>query len=138
MGAWDVGPFGNDDAADWAWQFDEVDGLELLDETLDNVFEEANSDDYVEAPTGSEAVAPCEVIARMKGKGGERTVYSGSADKWIVSHGNSPKQELVTKAIKALDIVMSEKSELYQLWKDSEMFVDFQASIADLRQRMNS
>lgn len=138
MGAWGIGSFENDDAADWAWRFDEEDGLKLLDETLDSVFGEGSPNDYVEAPTGSEVVAACEVIARMKGKSTDRTIYGEAADKWIAAHGSQPKQELIAKANKALDIVLSDRSELYQLWQESESFVDWQASVADLRQRMNS
>ena len=51
MGTWDTSSFGNDDAADWSWQFDEVDGLQLLNNTLQAVIDEASSDGYIEAPT---------------------------------------------------------------------------------------
>lgn len=137
MGAWDTGSFGNDDAADWAWQFDEMEGLQLIDDTLEKVRDES-SNGYIEAPTGSEAIAACEVIARLKGFGSPPTAYSEAADKWVAAHPNKPSLEILAKANSALDLITSDNSELRELWEDSESYSEWEASIADLRKRMNS
>jgi Domain of unknown function (DUF4259) len=138
MGIWDTSSFGNDDAADWAWQFEEADGLQLIEETLDGVFEEESSDDFIESSTGCEAVAACEVIARMKGFGTPPTVYSEAADKWAAAHPIKPSEEMLAKADAALDLVMSEKSELCECWKESEFFEEWKTNVADLKKRLRS
>jgi hypothetical protein len=61
MGAWDAGPFDNDDAVDWAAEFDNADkaaGTERLRTAL-----QAASADYLEAPEGAVAVAAAQVVA---------------------------------------------------------------------------
>jgi hypothetical protein len=138
MGSWDTSSFGNDDAADWAWQFEEADGLQLIDETLENVFEEETSDGFIESPTGCEAIAACEVIARMKGFGTPSTAYSEAADNWVAAHPIEPSEELLAKASKALDVVMSDKSELCACWRESELFEEWKANVTDLQNRLNS
>jgi hypothetical protein len=56
MGAWGEGPFDNDDAGDWAHEFDGVDeatGVQVLTDALDL----GEAGDYLEAPEGTTAVA---------------------------------------------------------------------------------
>ena len=85
----------------------------------------------------SEAIAACEVVARLKGNFGERNVYSESVDSWVQAHAIQPSGDLILKANSALDAVLSDKSELRQLWEESESYSDWQASIDDLRRRLN-
>jgi hypothetical protein len=138
MGAWDASSFGNDDAADWAWQLEEAQDLHVVEDALDRVVDEATSDDFVEAPTGSEAIAACEVIARLKGNFGVRNAYSEVVDDWVAAHLIQPSDELLAKANNVLEIVTSSKSELCGLWTESDSFSEWQASMADLQRRMNS
>jgi hypothetical protein len=67
MGAWGVLAFDNDDAADWAYDFAEADDLSLVESAFDTV---AEAEDYLEAPEASNALAACEVLARLNGKAG--------------------------------------------------------------------
>ena len=138
MGTWDAGSFGNDDAADWVWQMEEAEDLHIVEEAFDRVVEELTGDNFVEAPTGSEAIAACEVIARLKGKFGERSTYSEGIDNWVAVHPMRPDDALLAKANRALDIVMSDQSELHELWKDTESFDQWQKNVSDLGQRMNA
>lgn len=119
MGAWDADPFGNDDAADWAAEF------ELLDRTaglqvLDAVFAAANQADYVEAPDGSIAVAAAQVVAwllvpDLVGA----SSYSATAVAWTQRCGGQPDQAMVDAARRALQRVQSDESELAELWNET-------------------
>jgi hypothetical protein len=139
MGAWDVGSFGNDDAADWVWQLEDAEDLTPVEEALERVFDEFKSDGYVESPTGSEAIAACEVIARLKGNFGIRDTYSETVDNWVTAHPFKPEAAMLEKANRAIDIITSEKqSELRDLFEESEQFAQWTSSVADLQKRMNS
>jgi len=62
MGAWGVLAFDNDEANDWAYDLVEADDLSLVESAFDMV---AAADDYLEAPDASNALAACEVLARL-------------------------------------------------------------------------
>jgi hypothetical protein len=65
MGAWDVGPFDNDDASDWALEFDGLDanaGLQVLNDAL----AVGECGEYIEAPAGTNAVAAAAVVTWMR------------------------------------------------------------------------
>lgn len=47
-GAWDTGPFANDDALDWVWELSESNDLSVIETTLKSA---ASSSGYLEAPT---------------------------------------------------------------------------------------
>ena len=55
MGSWGVDSFGNDDAADWAWQLDDSSDLTLVEATLERA--SVSVDTYLEAPAACEGVA---------------------------------------------------------------------------------
>src|SRR5258706_1655777 len=63
MGAWDVGSFDNDDAEDWAAEFEESPSMSSVIESL----ERAIASRYVEAPEGAIAIAAAEVVAAVAG-----------------------------------------------------------------------
>ena len=69
MDAWAEDSFGNDSAADWAGQFAESGrGLEAVAETLNVVMQEGP--DYSDSDFAVDAIAACEVIARLRGHWG--------------------------------------------------------------------
>jgi hypothetical protein len=138
MGAWDVGSFDNDYAADWAYSLEEGEDLKLVEDTFDRVFDEVTVDQLVEGPTGSEAIAACEVLARLKGAFGRRDAFSEAVDNWVIAHPIQPTNELLDKAARVLDVILSDKSELCNLWRETDKFAEWQASVADLQKRMNS
>ena len=67
-GAWDTGPFDNDDALDWVWELSESNDLAVIEATLESA---ANSSGYLEAPTASMAIAAAEVVAALRGNPGQ-------------------------------------------------------------------
>ncbi len=70
MGAWGVLAFDNDDANDWAYGLENISDLSLVESAFSQL--EA-ADNYLEAPAACEALAACEVIARLLGHTGYGT-----------------------------------------------------------------
>lgn len=116
MGAWSHEPFGNDDANDWAYGLDDANDLSLIESALDRALE---SEDYLEAPEASEAVAAVEVLAKLLGRGTQTDSYTEKVDEWVKSISAKPDAALVAKAMLTLERVLGEKSELRELWEES-------------------
>ena len=75
MGAWGVGSFENDDAADWVAGLDEI---SLAD--LTGILSQAADDPaYLEGPAASVAVAAGEVVAALNGGTPARPRMFGAA-----------------------------------------------------------
>ena len=68
MGAWGVGIYDNDDAADWVAELEDG-GLAVVSAALSTIVD----GDYVEAPEGARAVAAADVVARLRSGGGEES-----------------------------------------------------------------
>ncbi|MFZ3494757.1 DUF4259 domain-containing protein [Streptomyces sp. 5.8] len=114
MGTWDVGPFDNDTAADFCGDLDEAAAGEregIVRGTLTRVIDAAG---YLEAPESEEAVAAAALVAAQR-LGGE------PADP--IYGPEEPLSDLTglrDLALQALDRVMTEPSELMELWADSD------------------
>lgn len=119
MGAWGHGPFDNDDAADWASQFSELDGpagLAAIFEALHSVA----ADGYVEAPEGSAAVAAAQVVAHLVApESTSDTAYGSAALEWATRTGVTADATLIRAARSALDRVAADDSELAELWDEA-------------------
>lgn len=137
MGTWAVGPFGNDFAQDWAEDLQESKDLYFIEDTLTNVLR-AETTEYLEAPFGAEALAAVETLLRLYGRGAPADEDSASVDEWVESvlPKFKPRADLVDKARRALVLVLSDASELRELWEDSEHFQEWQASVKDMSARM--
>ncbi|MEV7394149.1 MULTISPECIES: DUF4259 domain-containing protein [unclassified Streptomyces] len=114
MGTWDVGPFDNDTAADFGGDLDEAAAGEregIVRAAFVCVIDTA---DYLEAPASDVAVAAAALVAAQC-PGGEPAdpVYG-------------PKEPLPDLtglrelALRALDRVMTEPSELLELWDEPD------------------
>nr|WP_314630066.1 DUF4259 domain-containing protein [uncultured Janthinobacterium sp.] len=134
MGTWALDAFGNDYAMDWAQDLHEYKTLELVETTLDNVIDSTEAE--LEAPFAAEALAALEVIARLQGKPGEPDPATAEVDEWVAACKKKVTPPLLDKARLAFERILAESSELRQLWQDSEHFADWQADVADLRQRV--
>ena len=134
MGTWALDAFGNDYAMDWAQDLHDYKTLELVETTLDNVIDSTQAE--LEAPFAAEALAALEVIARLLGRPGEDDPATAEVDEWVAACKKKVTPPLLDKARLAFDKIVAETSELRQLWQDSEHFADWQADVADLRQRV--
>lgn len=135
MGSWDVNSFGNDTACDWGYKQEEQEGLNLVESTLRNVVDTGN--EYLEAPVAEEAIAAAEVVARVKGNFGIRDSHSEAIDQWVAKHPVKPAPALVEMALKAIQRILTEPSELLELWKESDEFDNWKQSIEDLKSRVS-
>lgn len=138
MGTWATDAFGNDYAQDWAQDLQETSNLDAIEETLDTALE--NDGGELEAPFAAEALVAIEVVARLQGKGGPHNHDSAAVDGWVAER--KPKArlraDLAAKAMQAIDRILSEQSELRQLWEESEHYEEWRASVDDLRARIQT
>ncbi|MFD5970952.1 DUF4259 domain-containing protein [Streptomyces sp. NPDC060311] len=114
MGTWDVGPFDNDTAADFSYTLDEAAAdarAGIIHDTLTRVIGTAG---YLEAPESEEAVAAAALIAAQCPEGDPTDPVYGPEE---------PLPDLTSLrdlALQALDRVMTEPSELMDLWDESD------------------
>ncbi|MFC7219469.1 DUF4259 domain-containing protein [Streptomyces polyrhachis] len=114
MGTWDVGPFDNDTAADFCGDLDEAAAGEREGLVRGMLIRVVDTAGYLEAHHSDKAVAAAALVAAQC-PGGERAdpVYG-------------PKEPLPDLAglrglaLQALDRVMTEPSELMDLWAGSD------------------
>ncbi|MDQ4052822.1 MAG: DUF4259 domain-containing protein [Actinomycetota bacterium] len=112
MGAWGTKPFDNDDAADWAAQLDESDdALAFARQTLQDVLD---ADDSVEASAGNEAIAAAAWVT--SGLPGEAPVDPEYGPETAPT---TPDDALLELTVAALQRVLSDRSELVELWAEA-------------------
>src|SRR3712207_5626147 len=116
MGAWGIGTFDNDTACDWSDGLERVQDLSLVKEALAKVAE--TSEDYLDSDVATQALAACEVIARLKGNWEPRNSYTETVDRWVETHPLAVPNSLVTVAVSVIDRVLTPPSELLELWQE--------------------
>jgi hypothetical protein len=137
MGSWGVDAFENDNAADWAFQLEEAEDLTLVRETFALVTDGVQDDnDAVDADVACEALAACEVIARLKGNWARQDPFSEPVDRWVTAHPSQLRADLVEQACSAIDSILGPRSELAQLWDEAGKIDAWRASVQDLRARV--
>lgn len=133
MGAWGVLAFDNDDANDWAYELEDADDLSVVESAFEAVEE---AEDELEAPEGRNALAACEVLARLNGKPGYKNTWTEKVDEWVAAHRLKPSAALLKRANAAIDRVLGEGSELKELWAESGENKAWLAAVEDLRKRL--
>ncbi|NVE01230.1 DUF4259 domain-containing protein [Massilia sp. BJB1822] len=139
MGTWAIGPYGNDCAQDWVEDLQESKDLYFIEETLSNVLASEGAQE-LEAPYGEEGIAAAETLARLEGKGAPADEDTSEVDEWVTAVRPKYKHraDLVEKAGRVLDLVLSESSELRQLWEEAEEYADWRASVEGIKARLAS
>jgi hypothetical protein len=132
MGTWAVDAFGNDYAQDWAQDLHEIKNMDAVENTLDHALDNA---DALDAPFAAEALVAIEVLARVRGRGA-RTEDSALVDDWVAQRPQKPRPDLEEKARRAIALILSDKSELRELWADSEHYDAWLAAVEELRGRI--
>lgn len=132
MGAWGADSFDNDTACDWTTELEESSDLSVVADALGCVIE-IDDDEYLESDVACEAIAACEVIARLKGNTGKTDAYTEAVDKWVLAHPQKPSAELVASALATIDRILTADSELAELWEDDP---EWQSAMASLRKRV--
>jgi hypothetical protein len=131
MGAWGVGNFDNDDAADWAYELTESVGTDVLTTAL----EEAGSVGYLEAPVACIALAAAEVVAALLGNPGK--ALPDEMRKWVAVNDVEVEHDLLSLARAAVERV-KEDSELRELWQDSDQYAQWRSLQDDLIKRLGA
>jgi hypothetical protein len=114
-GAWGEGSFDNDDALDWAAECSHSSSPAMVGRTLRAVLDAK----YIEAPSGSAAVAAAEVVAAALGK--PSTKLPADLQSWVGRQPAGSLSQLAPLAKTALARVQDPKaSELRQLWSEGK------------------
>jgi hypothetical protein len=128
MGTWDVGPFDNDSAGDFCGSLDmaaEDEREGILRTALIHVI---NTHDYLDADVSQEAVAAAAIVAAQCPTGEPVSPHYGP--KQPLPEVSADLREL---AVQVLDRVVTEPSELLQLWGDAEGTGPWRRGLSHLR-----
>ncbi len=136
MGAWGVGAFENDAACDYACEVAGGKDISRIEIALARVL--ATGAANLKAPDAEEALAAADILARLGGKFGKRDAYTASIDEWVTQIKLQPGKQLVKKALSAIARILKEPSELMELWRDSDEFDAWKASVEELTARLSS
>lgn len=133
MGAWDATVFGNDDAADWAGDLADAGQEQLVVQALECTGTAGS--EYLDAPEGAQALAAAEIVAAAAGAPTEVSPYNERALAW--ASGRTGLVELIPVAIRAVDRVVADDSELAEQWAEAGDPAWLKAA-DDLRGRLRS
>jgi Domain of unknown function (DUF4259) len=136
MGAWGTGIFDNDTACDWAYDLKETSDLSLIESAFDKVLKVGA--EYLIASEAEKALAAAETVARLKGNWGIRDSSTETVDKWVEKNRLTPPQDLIEKALKAIERALYKPSELLELWSESDEFTVWEESVKDLSKRLSA
>jgi hypothetical protein len=131
MGAFGAGVFDNDDALDWLEELLESNGAGLILGALDD----ALAADYLEIPEASAALVAAEVLAARNLRASaalpeDLRGWTERADIVLTGPMLARAQTAVTR--------VATDSELAELWGESGAAEQWQASLADLRERLDA
>jgi hypothetical protein len=130
MGAWDIGSFENDDAADWLPELEESEGVSILEDAFARIIDTGG---YLEVPDCSIAIAAAEVVAALRKRPSDELPDSVGA--FVARAGSLPSPELVASASKAVARIAA-GSELQELWADSDQSGEWLALMSALQARL--
>lgn len=132
MGVWGTGNFDNDTALDWVFELEETDDLSLIEQ----IIEVAYAQDYIDSDIASEALVAIEALARLKGNFGVKNEYAEDLDNWVEEHKLVVPDALIEKSKKVLERIISNQSELCELWEETDNFDDWLKEVNDLKMRL--
>ncbi|MET9619442.1 DUF4259 domain-containing protein [Streptomyces sp. NPDC006464] len=130
MGTWDIGPFDNDTAADFSGDLDDTPPAEraaLIRATLGEVIETGT--DYLDSDVAVQAVAAAALVASQC-PGGDPVPTPYGPDEALPEL----PVELRPLAVEALDRVLTEPSELLELWGETDEAGPWKATLVRLRE----
>jgi hypothetical protein len=114
MGTWSGEPFGNDGAADWAWDLDDAADWQPVRRALHAALNGPLDGDVAET-----AIAAAEVVAHGLGRPTQQDAYTDSVSAFVKRVG-APPGDLVPLAVAAVDTATGPDSELTELWNEAD------------------
>ena len=133
MGAWGLGSFDNDDAADFLAEVTGGSGLASIRAIFGTVL---GAEDYVEAPDASQAIAAAEIVAAALGRPTPAAQNEHALVDWLARTRPAVDPGLTKQAAQALDRILAANSELRELWEEEDEASGWQAAVEDLRSRL--
>jgi Domain of unknown function (DUF4259) len=133
MGAWDTGPFDNDDASDWLYDLENATDSGLIEAALRGVTEAG--EDELEAADCCCALAAAELVAALRGQPPGK--LPETADAWLEANEGMDVDSLVKTALTAVARIRK-NSELKDQWEESADTAAWYASLDDVTQRLKS
>jgi hypothetical protein len=130
MGAWGTASFENDAACDWVYELERSQGDEFLMKTL----KEAQTQEYLDSHEACCAIGAAEVVTALMSR--PCPGLMDGIEKWVASHRDLPTNDLAEQARRSLERILSAKSELLELWEDSDELENWKASLHDLQRRL--
>lgn len=128
MGAWGIGIFENDAALDFVCELNEADDLKrLFKDLFDRVIEE----EYFIQDEGCNVLVAAALINSIKNKDKYLDLFESESE--LMKKVEAYKfTDLVDECLEALKAVLSEKSELKELWEDTDYFDEWKAAVLEL------
>ena len=133
MGAWDIGPFDNDDAADWLYELEASSDTATIAAALGVITD--IGDEYLEAPDCWNALASVEIVAALRGHPVADLPHNAKA--WVEAHRELDVSSLVPTAQAAIQRIRSD-SELKELCDEPEEADKWHAMLDDVCARLNA
>jgi hypothetical protein len=136
MGAWDVGPFDNDAAADFAGDLTDAspeDRPQLIHEALTTA---ADNTEYLDNADACAAIAAAAIVASQQPDGPE--VDSVYGPDFLTDGGSIDlPEDYVDLAVRAIARVLDEESEWRDLWEEADSLDEAIAALEPLRAALN-
>ena len=136
MGAWGPLTFDNDTACDWSYDLENTDDLSLVESAFAEV-EQTTPADHLDQDLACNALAACEVLARLRGHPGYNNAYTEAVDRWVAAHKLPPSSDLLARAAAVIDRILADNSELRDLWSETGD-TEWHDAVQDLRRRLTA
>lgn len=130
MGAWGTGSFENDDALDWIFELENAKGFQFLADTFEIVLDQKEG--LPEAPDCTVAICAAEVTAGLLGNPSDD--LPEEVMEWMEGQPD-PSSALLRLATNALNVIMK-RSELKELWKETDDYDEWRELVLDVRDRL--
>lgn len=130
MGAWGTGSFENDDAMDWVYELEDAKNFQILADAFDTVLDQ--KDEYLEAPDCCIAICAAEVTAGLLGNPADD--LPEEVMEWLEGQPD-PSEVLLKLATNALNAILK-KSELKELWQETDDYDEWREIVLDIRDRL--
>ena len=134
MGTWGHRAFDNDTANDWAYGLEDASDLSVVEAAFDEL--EGVGEEYLDQDVACNALAACEVLARCIGNDGYRNANTEKVDAWVAQHALEPTPALLNRASGAIRRILSDNSELRELWEEAGERDEWRVGVEDLATRL--
>ncbi|MDO5560726.1 MAG: DUF4259 domain-containing protein [Oscillospiraceae bacterium] len=135
MGAWGYSVFDDDSALDFYDTLVENEDGDAFIDQIEEVLNNACESDYLEVDEGNAVlVSSCIIDACIN-----NTEYKFPSDEYsqLISENHKAKlRSLRTTAVDAINAVLSENSELNELWYETETYEDWKNSIQKIKENL--